>query len=207
MNIVFDFGAVVFTWQPATLIQQVFAQRADSVDVAKQLAHQVFGHADWHAFDQGLLQADEVVQRTAQRLSLPLDAMQELVHGIGERLMPIEGTLLLLEQLRQRRDSSDWVTGLYYLSNMPVPYARVLEQRFAFLRWFDGGVFSGDVKHIKPDPLIYQMLQERYQLPAAHTVFVDDLKANVHVAQSLGWRGIHFESPQQLQAELSLLGL
>ncbi|MBP8287434.1 MAG: HAD-IA family hydrolase, partial [Rhodoferax sp.] len=143
----------------------------------------------------------------AQRLSLPLDAMHELVHGIGERLMPIEGTLLLLEQLRQRRDSSDGVTGLYYLSNMPVPYARVLEQRFAFLRWFDGGVFSGDVKHIKPDPLIYQMLQERYQLPAAHTVFVDDLKANVHVAQSLGWRGIHFESPQQLQAELSLLGL
>lgn len=207
MNIVFDFGAVVFTWQPAVLIQQVFTQRAGDVDAAKQLAHQVFGHADWHAFDQGLLTDDEVVQRTAMRLDLPLEAVHQLVFGIGERLMPMEGTLALLDQLRMRRDAGTGVTGLYYLSNMPVPYARMLEQRFAFLQWFDGGVFSGDVKHIKPDPTIYRLLQDRYQLVGEQTVFVDDLKGNVSAAQALGWNGIHFESPQQLQAELALLGV
>jgi FMN phosphatase YigB (HAD superfamily) len=35
-----------------------------------------------------------------------------------------------------------------------VDYARVLEREFAFVRQFDGGVFSGDVGHIKPEPAI-----------------------------------------------------
>jgi FMN phosphatase YigB (HAD superfamily) len=38
-------------------------------------------------------------------------------------------------------------------------------------------------------------------------VFIDDLKANVKAAQLLGWQGIHFDSPRQLQADLALLGL
>jgi putative hydrolase of the HAD superfamily len=90
---------------------------------------------------------------------------------------------------------------------MPESYARVLEERHDFLQWFDGGIFSGDVKCIKPDPLIYQLLQNRYALEPANTLFIDDLKSNVNVARALGWQGIHFESAQQLQAELALSGL
>ena len=115
--------------------------------------------------------------------------------------------LALLQELHARRLTQDGVTGLYYLSNMPSIYARVLESNYAFLQWFDGGVFSGDVKHIKPDPAIYQLLQDRYRLEPTTTRFIDDLKANVAVARTLGWQGIHYESPQQLQSQLALLGL
>lgn len=208
MNIVFDFGAVLFGWQPAQLLQQVFGARAgDSLQDARQMAHQIFGHPDWHAFDQGLLDADAVVQRVAERLALPLPAVHELVHGIGERLRPLDDTVALLQGLCQRRSAGQGVHALYYLSNMPVPYARLLEQRHAFVHWFDGGLFSGDVRLIKPDPAIYLLLQQRYLLPPAQTLFIDDLKANVHAAQALGWHGIHFESAAQLQAELQQFAL
>jgi hypothetical protein len=61
----------------------------------------VFGHADWHAFDQGLLTGTtRSCSAPPSDLSLPLQAMHQLVHGIGERLMPMAGTLALLEQLR-----------------------------------------------------------------------------------------------------------
>ncbi|MDR3370069.1 HAD family phosphatase [Rhodoferax sp.] len=207
MNIVFDFGAVLFSWQPGALLLQTFPQQVHTHEEAAHLVHQIFGHPDWHDFDRGVLDADVVIARTAHRLDLPLEPMGDLVHGIGERLTPIEETVAVLLQLHQRRQAGDGVQGLYYLSNMPIPYARLLEERYPFLQWFDGGIFSGDVLHIKPDLAIYQLLHSRYGLVPERTVFIDDLKANVKAAQSLGWQGIHFESAQQLQADLALLGL
>jgi putative hydrolase of the HAD superfamily len=94
---------------------------------------------------------------------------------------------------------------LYYLSNMPVPYARALERDNDFMTWFDGGVFSGDVQHIKPEPAIYQLLQTRHALEPSRTVFIDDLLGNVHAAKDLGWHGIHFQSAQQVERELFAL--
>ncbi|MFZ4624235.1 MAG: HAD family hydrolase [Rhodoferax sp.] len=207
MNLVFDFGAVLFTWQPAQLLLQTFPRQVASPEAARQLAHQVFGHPDWHAFDCGLLEPDTVIERIAQRLDLPLALVRQLVHGIGVRLVPMPDTLALLQQLRARRLAGQGVTGLYYLSNMPVLYARALEAGHDFLQWFDGGIFSGDVKLIKPDPAIYRLLQSRYALEPACTLFVDDLKGNVQQARLLGWQGIQFESARQLQTELALSGL
>jgi len=207
MNIVFDFGAVLFTWRPGNLLMQTFPERVRTAEESAQLAHQVFGHEDWHAFDRGVLDIDVVVSRTAQRLALPLQPLGELMHGIGHRLTAMPESLAVLTRLHQRRVAGDGVSGLYYLSNMPTPYARFLEQQHAFLQWFDAGVFSGDVLMSKPDPAIYQLLQSRCALAPERTVFIDDLLANVQAAQSLGWHGIHFESASQLDDELALLGL
>ena len=206
MNLVFDFGAVLFHWQPAHLVAGYFPQQAATPVAAAQLAQSVFGHADWHAFDQGCLSLDAVVARTAQRLSLPEAPLQALIAGIGAGLEPIDATVNILAALLQRREQRGNLR-LYYLSNMPVPYARTLERKHAFLQWFDGGIFSGDVLRCKPDPAIYQMLQARHALEPKQTVFIDDLQANVDAACALGWRGVHFVSAQQLQQSLAnLLG-
>lgn len=204
MNVVFDFGAVLFTWRPAALVAQCFPEAAATPQQAGQLAHAVFGHPDWHNFDRGILPLAEVVQRTAQRLHLNPAVLTELVESIGERLVPIPETVALLAQLHARRTSSMAASGvrLYFLSNMPVPYARTLERLHPFLQWFDGGIFSGDVHHIKPEPAIYTLLQTRYTLVPVQTVFIDDLVGNVTAAQTQGWHGIHFESAPQLHDRL-----
>lgn len=219
VNIVFDFGAVLFTWRPVELVAQYFPQQANTPAHAGHLAHEVFAHPDWHNFDRGTLAMDAVVQRTALRLGLDHAALTELVGRIGELLTPMPESVALLERLHRQRSNftGNTLTGsisprasptrLYFLSNMPVPYARTLEKNNAFFKWFDGGIFSGDVKLIKPDAAIYQMLQTRHHLEPAKTVFIDDLLANVKAARALGWHGIHFESAQHLQQQLELLGL
>ena len=204
MNLVFDFGAVLFDWRPAQLVAGYFPQQAATPAAATQLAHAVFGHADWHEFDRGALTLDAVVARTAQRLALPEAHLQALVAGIGDGLQPNEAALGVLAALSQRREQRSDVR-LYYLSNMPVPYARTLERKHPFLQWFDGGIFSGDVLCCKPDPAIYQMLQTRHALVPALTVFIDDLQTNVDAASALGWHGIHFVSAAQLQRRLAIL--
>jgi putative hydrolase of the HAD superfamily len=133
------------------------------------------------------------------------------VEGIGERLVPMPDSLTLLHRLHalraEQRATGGEPLNLYFLSNMPVPYARTLEQSHGFLNEFDGGIFSGDVLLIKPEPAIYQLLQTRYALEPAKTVFIDDLRGNIEAARAQRWHGILFESAQQAEVGLRALGL
>ena len=204
MNVVFDFGAVLFTWRPIEIVTEAFPKHAATPTEARHLAHAMFSHADWHDYDRGLVEMEVVVDRLSTRLELDHQAVQTLVHNIGESLLPMDETIAVLQSLRAKRRAGEGVRGLYFLSNMPRPYARELEQKHAFLQHFDGGIFSGDVHLSKPQPGIYQLLQSRYQLEPARTVFIDDLQGNVDVAKELGWKGIQFTSAAQLADELRL---
>ena len=201
MNLVFDFGAVLFRWQPELLMQAHFAERAATEQAARALARTLFHHPDWQSFDRGAIAEHDLVRRTSERLGLPPAAVSALLEGIEAHLTPVPSTVALLERLTQRaRDPAD--VRLFYLSNMPVRFARLLERRHDLASWFEGGVFSGDVHLAKPEPGIYQLLRQRYALDPAQTVFIDDLQANVDAAQALGWRGIRFESAAQLEGDL-----
>lgn len=202
MNLVFDFGAVVFSWRPDEILRGIFPVQAPTSEAARKLAGDVFHHGDWQDFDCGMITQEDVIDRTARRLQLPHQAVQRLVAAIPDHLAPLPDTVDLLDRLRRRRDSRGDIR-LYYLSNMPAPYARSLEQRHAFLSWFDGGMFSADVKAIKPHPDIYRLLEARYSLVASRTVFVDDLPANVQAARVRGWHAIRFESALQLEPMLA----
>ena len=202
MNVVFDFGAVLFTWQPAQLVAQHFPERAATPAQAQQLAHSIFDHADWQGFDSGKVTVDEVISRTALRLDLPHERLHNALALIGEQLASIECNVELLAQLRERRSRQGDIK-LYFLSNMPEPFARALERRFDFLQSFDGGIFSSDVKLGKPDPSIYLLLASRYRLEAADTIFIDDHQANINAADALGWQTIHCKDPQQLPGQMA----
>jgi putative hydrolase of the HAD superfamily len=202
-NIVFDFGEVLFSWNPPALIKQFFPELATSEQAAATLGKQIFGHPDWLSFDQGLLSLEQIMQQTTARLGLPAASVEALMAHQGERLQPIAGNVELLRQLAAKRDAA-LANGqtppfrLYFLSNMPAPYSRVLEQRHAFIGWFDGGVFSGDALLVKPDAAIFQLLQTRHALEPAHTVFIDDSALNTQAASALGWTGLHLPTPSDL---------
>ncbi|MEJ7685753.1 MAG: HAD family phosphatase [Variovorax sp.] len=201
MNIVFDLGAVLLTWEPVSLVQAQFPHHAPTAEAAHALARQMFHHEDWLGFDRGTHTLDDAIGRMALRLSMSSDQLGTALAPMGERLAPIAVTVELLDRLRARRDAGDDIR-LYYLSNMPAPYARVLEQRHAFFRWFDGGIFSGDVQLIKPRRAIFELMAERHRLAAAETIFIDDMPANVAAAREFGWHAIHCQMPSALPAQL-----
>ncbi len=202
MNVVFDFGVVLFTWQPARFLPDFFPARAATPALASALAADVFSHADWHAFDQGLLTDKETVIRTAERLGLDSAALTGLLARIPDLLTPVEGTVEILRGLYERRQHRDDIK-LFFLSNMPTPFARELEQRHPFLNWFDGGIFSGDVNLIKPQPEIFRLMQQRFSLDPAQTLFIDDLQSNVDAARFFGWQAVQFVSSVKLQEHLT----
>ena len=200
-HVVFDFGAVLFQWQPHELVAARLPQRAPDEASARALAASLFHHADWQAFDAGLLTMDVVVEHGAARLGLPRADLQALLDAIPAHLSPIASSVQLVAELVARRAREPGLQ-LLFLSNMPAPFARELERRHAFLGDFDGGLFSGDVHLAKPDPAIFALLEQRHGLEPASTLFIDDHPDNVRAAQARGWDAIHCVSPALLPGEL-----
>ena len=64
---------------------------------------------------------------------------------------------------------------------------------------------SYEVHRIKPEPEIYRILLEKYELKAEECVFVDDNGKNIQAARELGFRTVHFENYEQAREALEKL--
>jgi HAD superfamily hydrolase (TIGR01509 family) len=203
VNVVFDFGGVVFRWQPHALLARVLPHRAGGEAAVAALAAEFFeGYSgDWGDFDRGTVDEDGVAHRIAWRTGLPLSEVRRVIEAVPAELQPMPHTVRLMERLRGRGHR------LWFLSNMPAPYARHLEDTHDFLRWFDGGLFSSRVNLVKPEPAIFHEAQRRFGAPAGELLFIDDFAHNVAAARALGWQGLHFLSPAQCEDELSARAL
>ncbi|MCZ8109542.1 MAG: HAD family hydrolase [Betaproteobacteria bacterium] len=198
-RIVFDLGAVVLRWRPHEVLRQALPQRVAGAADAAHWATQVFqGYGgDWADYDRGTVAVPDLVARIAARTGLAPAEVQAVVDGVPEELQPLPDSVALIERLRAAGHR------LHYLSNMPAPCADVLERREAALfAHFDGGVFSGRVQRVKPEPAIYALAAGRFGAAPEELVFLDDHEPNVAAARAAGWQGVHFRDAAQAEAAL-----
>lgn len=203
MRVVFDFGGVLFRWQPASLLARVWPHRAATPEQGAAVAAEFFQNycGDWGAFDQGLIGLNETVQRIAARTGWPAQEVLQVADAVPEELALREDTAQLIVDLKAagRR--------LHYLSNMPEPYAGHLERSFPLQGWFESGVFSGRVKHSKPGAAIYALAEARFGARPEELLFLDDHPANIEAARSRGWQALLFTDAASLRPELEARGL
>jgi len=206
LNLVFDLGQVMIRWEPVALVRRFFPDRCGSDAQTQALAQMCFRSPAWSAFDAGLLDTDGVAEQLALRIQEPQPRVRAMVLDIAHALTPIADSVALLHQLYQwRQAQATSVLGLYYLSNMPEPYADHLTASHGFFSCFDGGVFSGRVKLAKPDPAIYALAESALALVPGLTVFFDDHMPNVQAATARGWLGVHVPEPGHLSTVLTPL--
>jgi putative hydrolase of the HAD superfamily len=200
-HIVFDFGGVVFQWRPAELLRRTLPHRAVDEAAAQQLVLDFFQNyeGDWGSFDRGTIEIPELAPLIAQRLGFELGEVRAVIEAIPGELEAQQATVDLLHRLHERGHR------LYFLSNMPEPFAEHLESTHDFFSRFTDGVFSSRVKLIKPEPEIFALAIERFGIDPAQTVFIDDIAKNVEVARANGWHAIQFIDAKQVEADLAAL--
>lgn len=202
-DIVFDLGAVLLRWEPRLLLQQVFADRTPDAASIDQWMTDIFRgfapESEWSQFDRGTLDPAQVAQRIASRSGFSIGELERFIAAIPDHLQPLPATVQLIGQLKQRGHR------LYYLSNMPAVFARHLQRSHDFAGWFGDGIFSADVRMVKPESAIFQLASQRWQLQ--DPVFIDDSQKNVDAALALGWRAIRFDDAGQVSQALQQLGL
>jgi epoxide hydrolase-like predicted phosphatase len=74
--------------------------------------------------------------------------------------------------------------------------------KFKMNTWVDAAVYSAEVKLLKPDPRIYQIILDQLSLPANECIFIDDKPVNIEAAQALGMKGVLCRNTQQTIADI-----
>ena len=203
MKIVFDFAGVLFQWQPQRLLRREIPQVAhDDASAAYWVSHFFQGYdGDWGDFDRGTVDVADLVAHIAARTGLMSHEVQRVVDGVPHELQPMPDSVTLLRRLRDEGHE------LYFLSNMPAPYADHLERQHDFVGWFCDGLFSARVNLAKPDPAIFELAARQCGLVPGRTVFIDDVQANIDTALDLGYDAIRFTGAGALRQALAARGL
>jgi 2-haloacid dehalogenase len=196
--IVFDFGGVLIDWNPRHLYRKFF----DGNDEAMEQFLVEIGFSEWNVRqDEGRSFAEAITELCGK-----FPQYTDLIRAYDERweesvLGPIQPTVVILYALKQ----AGYL--LYGLTNWSAETFQRFRPKHEFFSCFDTIIVSGEVKLLKPDPRIYTLLLDKTGRTAKECVFVDDSVANVAAAENLGFTGIKFESPQQLEGELRRLDL
>jgi 2-haloacid dehalogenase len=197
-TVVFDLGNVLIQWDPRHLYRKIFG--AD-VAAMEHFLSEVCTMA-WNEqqdrgrpWEEGIAEAIARHPAQAPHIRAFYDRWEEMIPGA------LEDTVDILRQLRALN------IRLLALTNWSAQTYHFAEERFPFLGWFEGIVVSGRERLVKPEPAIFQLLIERYQLRPERTAFIDDSLRNVVAAQAEGLHGIHFLGAADLRGRLQALGI
>ena len=91
---------------------------------------------------------------------------------------------------------------IYGLTNWSMETFPEARERFGILQMIDRYVVSGAEGLVKPDPRLFQVLLDRYQLKAEECLFIDDNPDNVAAAKGMGMQGIVFNGAEDLRKKL-----
>lgn len=192
-TIVFDLGGVLIDWNPRYLYRQLLPDEAAVSDFLEHIAT-----GDWNeAQDAGRTLAEGTALLVAQHPQH--EALIRAFYGRWPEMLggPIVETVEIFRRLK----ADGW--PLYALTNWSAETWPVAVARYDFLGWFDGVLVSGAERMRKPDSAFYRLLEQRFGIDLATSLFIDDNLRNVEAARALGMRSIRFESPVQLAAALA----
>ena len=183
-NMVFDIGNVLMDFRWKEYMRSLFGEDETLIQTINQ---GIWHNGCWAAMDKGemdgaatLRSAVAFAPQYEKEIKLTLDRVALAFHKFGYAVP-------WLKELKRMG------LNVYYLSNYSAFSIAANPDVLDFIPYMDGGVFSFEVKAVKPDPEIYRCLCDKYDLKPEECLFTDDIPANVKGAQACGFQGIVFE--------------
>lgn len=178
-TVIFDIGMVLKGWHPQ--LDQFFDE-----ETARAVEDAIWGHGYWTELDRGVIKEEKLLAdmiAVAPRYEKQIRFIYDHLELISERY---DYAIPWIKSLKEAG------FGVYYLSNYSRHLREQVPQTIDFLPCMDGGVFSCDVKLLKPDLKIYELICEKYSLKPEHCLFIDDRLENVEAAIRFGMKSIQF---------------
>ena len=196
-NIVFDIGGVLADFR----IKEFLLEKGFDGPMIKRILKASVMSPYWGRFERGEITEEQALQGFAS-------LNPEIAEHLRKAFSNIEGMLTIRDYaiplVKALKESG---LGLYYLSNYSKKAYDECAGSLEFMPYMDGGLVSFLAGKTKPDPEMYRMFLESFQLQADECVFVDDTEENVEAAKTLGFTGIEFHSPEELMLALKGLGI
>ena len=183
-NMVFDIGNVLMDFRWKEYMRSLFGEDETLIQTINQ---GIWHNGCWAAMDKGemdgaatLRSAVAFAPQYEKEIKLTLDKVAFAFHKC-------EYAIPWVQELKRMG------LNVYYLSNYSAFSIAANPDVLDFIPCMDGGVFSFEVKAVKPEPEIYRCLCDKYGLKPEECLFTDDVPANVKGAQACGFQGIVFE--------------
>lgn len=182
-TIIFDIGNVLIGFDWGEYIYDLF----DDKDTCAKVRDALFGSDFWNELDRGVLSREEMLNGFCKRAPGYENEIQIAFDSVGAALSSREYTIPLIQELKERG------YRVLYLSNYSRHVMNANPDILSFIKDMDGGVFSCDVKLIKPDPEIFKVICDKYSLDPKECVFIDDNAANISAASEFGMKTVRFK--------------
>lgn len=194
-TIIFDVGRVLVDFDWESYLESFGYDK----EKEKAIAEAIFLSDVWNERDRGALSEE--------------DYLNMFVANAPQYEEEIRKVMADEQKCIQVFDYADTWTGylksqgyrLYILSNFSQHALEKVRKNFTFLRHMDGIIFSCEVKEIKPEPAIYQVLLDTYGIDPQKAVFIDDRRDNIEAAEKFGIHTVQFKDFRQAAGELEKL--
>ncbi len=194
--VIFDIGNVLIEWQPERFYDRVIGEDRRRRLFAEVDLHTMNDKVDLgHPFTETIYATAEAYPEWRAEIRMWHDHWLELASPV------IDHSLRLMQALQGKG------VPVYCLTNFGIGSFEFASGYYAFLKDFDRHYVSGHMGVIKPDPRIYQMVEEDCGIPPDRLIFADDRADNIAQAEARGWRGHLFDGPQGWADRLVAEGL
>ena len=197
-DVIFDLGGVVLRWEPHRAYEQVMP--ADQVDgFMNEICFNEWNlrHDAGHDWDDG---EAELISRLPHRREA-IEAYRRYFDLTITGMVP--GTGAIMAELQQAG------VRIVALTNWSADLFHPTRRRFGLLNRFSGIVVSGEEGIAKPDPKLFKIVFDRYDVRPESAIFIDDNAHNCDTADDLGLEVIRFtgaDAARQRLVDLGLLG-
>ena len=183
--VIFDIGNVLIEWQPEKVYDRLIGQeRREAMFAAVDL------HGMNDRVDKGETFKDVISDTAAAYPEWQAEIMMWHDRWLELAAPAIDHSVRLLRALRAKG------VPVFALTNFGIQTFAIAEEAYPFLKDFDRRYVSGHMGVIKPDPVIYEMVEDDCDVAPSTLLFADDRLDNITAAMARGWQTHLFDGPQ-----------
>ncbi len=183
--VVFDIGNVLIEWHPERYFDRI---------IGSDKRRALFSEVDLHGMNDRIDLGEgfrDVIYSVADANPKWRAEIQDWHDNWIQLASPsIDHAVRLLRALRSSG------IPVFSLTNFGIESFAYAQKNYDFLKEFDRDYVSGHLRVIKPDPKIYEILEQDCGIEPSKLLFTDDRADNIAMAKSRGWQTHLFEGAQ-----------
>jgi len=193
MKFLFDLGGVFFDWDPKHFFNNTFSS-SEELDYFLSIVC----NDEWNVQQD----AGRTIKEAEEEIipKFPQYEKQIKMYYANHRKM-IKGVFFDSIEILDKLKKNNYFC--YVLSNWSAETFVGMTEDYPFLKQFDGLLISGQDNLIKPDPAIYKLAIQRFDLDPEKTVFIDDKLENIETARKLNFNTIHLTNPETITININ----
>ncbi|KAL7918372.1 HAD-like protein [Trichoderma austrokoningii] len=158
----------------------------------------------WYEYECGNLTRQDCYERVSREFNVDLDVWTQTLEQLTKTVKPYSEFIAAIKNIKAAFPD----VKVYGMSNISQPDYEFLKPMISAWGLLDGFQTSGQTGVRKPNHASYIKFLETYdELDAPSCIFVDDRVENVVAAAALGFKGVTFSNPKEVERIIwNLLG-